>query len=289
MSGATHRLLTDGRVHLQHGPIDVVLRAWGAAQDVAAAYRDVVASFADVLPALCRELPRLRRPVARDDGPFEGMVAERMRRACMPHLPAFITPMAAVAGAVADHLLAAMTQGQSLERAFVNDGGDIAFHLAPGENLRCGLVADILSPALNGVFAFDAADPARGVATSGRATKGQGGRSFSLGIADAVTVLADDAAAADAAATMIANQVDLPDHQAVLRRPACELDADSDLGARLVTVGLAALTRAEIEAALARGAAHAQKLLEAGRIRGAVLVLREEVRVVGIESRRVAA
>ena len=64
----------------------------------------------------------------------------------------------------------------------------------------------------------------------GIATSGWRGRSFSLGIADAVTVLADRAAAADAAATIIANAVDLPGHPAIVRVPACELAPDSDLG-----------------------------------------------------------
>ena len=77
---------------------------------------------------------------------------------------------------------------------------------------------------------IDADDPSRGVATSGRH-----GRSFSLGIADAVTVLARTASQADAAATIIANAVDLPGHPAIVRCPACDLQPDSDLGARLVT------------------------------------------------------
>ena len=68
--------------------------------------------------------------------------------------------------------------------------------------------------------------PARGIATSGRH-----GRSFSLGIADAVTVLARTASQADAAATVIANAVDLPGHPAIVRCPAQDLQPDSDLGA----------------------------------------------------------
>ena len=96
----------------------------------------------------------------------------------------------------------------------------------------------------------DADDPSRGVATSGRH-----GRSFSLGIADAVTVLAKTAASADAAATIIANAVDLPGHPAIIRRPACELQPDSDLGPRLVTREVGELAGNEIEEALAAGEA----------------------------------
>ena len=42
----------------------------------------------------------------------------------------FITPMAAVAGAVADEILQAMRRAAPLARAYVNNGGDIALHLA---------------------------------------------------------------------------------------------------------------------------------------------------------------
>ena len=49
-----------------------------------------------------------------------------MVEACRPFAEVFVTPMAAVAGAVADELLAEMTAAAELERAFVNDGGDIA-------------------------------------------------------------------------------------------------------------------------------------------------------------------
>src|SRR5579875_2459154 len=201
-------LLPDGRLHLQHGPIDCLCRAWGAPGEVRAAYAQVAAVFGDVLPSLCRELERLRAPLP--SVPPEGVIARAMHAACAPYADRFITPMAAVAGAVADYLLGALSAERDLARAYVNDGGDIAFHLAPGQRLRCGLIADLAAPSLGGVFLLDAAHPARGIATSGRACKGKGGRSFSFGIADAVTVLARTGAEADAAATVIANAVDLP-------------------------------------------------------------------------------
>ena len=283
---ATARLMCDGRrLHLQHGPIDLVIEAWGDRDEIAAAYRQAVAAFPEILPTLCRELPRLRRQV--DDEVFAGPVAERMRLACWAlNAEDFLTPMAAVAGAVADHMLARLIAGRRLEKAYVNDGGDIAFHLSRGAQLTCGLVADLAAPALDGSFTLDAELPIRGLATSGRATKGQGGRSFSLGIADAVTVLAADAAAADAAATTIANAVDLPGHRAVTRAPACDLDADSDLGARLVTLDLGELQRDEIHAALGRGRHLAELLRRAGRVSAAVLVLRGLVMHVGLDEAR---
>ena len=90
-----------------------------------------------------------------------------MIAACWPHRAVFITPMAAVAGAVADAMLETLTADGDLERAYVNNGGDISIHLAPGEILNAGVVADLAHPALHGTIALDHASPVRGLATSG--------------------------------------------------------------------------------------------------------------------------
>ena len=280
---AVAALLPDGRLHLQHGPIDCLCQAWGEAGEIRAAYAQAAAHFTDILPALCDELPALRSPLP--SRPPRGPVARSMHAACMPFADRFITPMAAVAGAVADHALAALVAGRHLSRAAVNNGGDIAFHLAPGTSLRCGLVANLAVPALDGVFLLRADNAARGLATSGRACKGEigqgrGGRSFSLGIADAVSVLARSAASADAAATLIANAVDLPGHPAVHRRRADAIDPGSDLGPRMVTWDLGPLTPAEVAAALDAGGRLADALRAAGHIEAAVLALRGQVLVV---------
>ena len=273
-------LLPDGRLHLQHGPIDCLCRAWGDPGEIGAAYRQAAAAFPSILPDLCAELPHLRTKLP--SRPPSGTVARAMHAACAPFTERFITPMAAVAGAVADHVLAALTQGRRLDRAYVNNGGDIAFMLAARASLRCGLVADLAAPGLDGTFELRAKHPSRGLATSGRACKGQGGRSFSLGIADAVTVLAATAAQADAAATIVGNAVDLPGHPAIRRRPADSIDPDSDLGGRLVTWGLGALTQDEAEAALDAGRRVADALRAAGLIHGAALALRGRIVLSGI-------
>ena len=182
--------------------------------------------------------------------------------------------MAAVAGAVADEVLAAMTAGTALDKAYVNNGGDIAVHLAAGQTLTRGDRRH--RPWFRRPPAHRAGDPVRGIATSGWR-----GRSFSLGIADAVTVLAATAAAADAAATVVANAVDLPGHPAIERVPARELAPDSDLGDRPVTYRVGELTRAEIDKALDNGTAEAQRLRQRGAITGAALFLAGDSRMVG--------
>jgi ApbE superfamily uncharacterized protein (UPF0280 family) len=272
------RLLPDGRrLHLHDGPIDVILEAFGRAGEVEAAYRAAGVRFVTVLDELCGELSFLRQACSPEAQWPQGAVARRMVAAVMPYAAeCFITPMAAVAGAVAEEILAAMVAASELSSAYVNDGGDIAVHMSPGEKFVVGMVERPDRPSLLGTTTVHAADPVRGVATSGWR-----GRSFSLGIADAVTVLADRAAVADAAATIIANAVDLPRHPAVMRVPACELAPDSDLGDRLVTQAVGELTAEDVNQALEAGVRTAECLLKMGLIRTTALSLQGTTRVVG--------
>jgi len=276
-SRAQIRLLPDGcRLHLQDGPIDLIVEAFGKPGEVQNAYRAACARFETVLDELCGELSLLRQPCFPEADWPQGATARRMIAAVMPYSSEyFITPMAAVAGAVAEEILAAMVGAGALSRAYVNDGGDIALHLESNENFVIGMVERPDRPSLFGTAMIHSSDPVRGLATSGWR-----GRSFSLGIADAVTVLADRAAAADAAATIIANAVDLPGHPAVVRLPALELAPDSDLGERLVTQAVGALSSEDRNQALAAGVQTAKKLLSVGLIRSAALNLQGETRVV---------
>jgi ApbE superfamily uncharacterized protein (UPF0280 family) len=274
------QLLPDGRrLHLQDGPIDLIVEAFGETNEVGAAYRAGAERFVHVLDELCVELTLLRR-ATREDGPLPtGVVARRMVAAVSPFCErTFITPMAAVAGAVAEEILLAMTAAAGLSRAYVNNGGDIALHMARGEHLVVGMIERPDRPSLFGTVTLDSTHPVRGIATSGWR-----GRSFSRGIADAVTVLADHAAMADAAATIIANAVDLPGHPNVLRVPANSLAPDSDLGKLLVTQRVGELSEFEIATALDAGATVAHSLLDEGLIRSAAMCLAGETRIVSPE------
>jgi ApbE superfamily uncharacterized protein (UPF0280 family) len=277
--------LADGRrLHLQDGPIDLIVEASGSQADQRVAYAAAVRRFTGLLDELCSELPLLRQAADPARCLLQGKVARRMHDAVAPFAAdCFITPMAAVAGAVAEEILGAITADAQLERAYVNNGGDIALHLADGAHFTVGLADRPDAPGPLRTMIVHADDPTRGVATSGRH-----GRSFSLGIADAVTVLAPTASQADAAATIIANAVDLPGHPAIVRCPAHDLQPDSDLGARLVTRDVGELSRGEIEDALEAGADRARKLLAAGLIDGAVLRLHDGMIVVGTSAIEVA-
>jgi uncharacterized protein len=261
------------RWHFQHGPIDIVIGADGESAAVRDAHEAAWQRFTTILDELVAELSQLRQPVYGNCS-LRGVIARRMWDACHPFRSGFITPMAAVAGAVAQELIACYER-IGVSRAWVNNGGDIALHLAGGESLRVGLFADLArfdaTQALqqlrtDGDFSVHAAMPVRGIATSGWR-----GRSFSLGIADSVTVLAPTASQADAAATVIANAVNVEDPR-IKRRPARELKDDTDLDDLLVTVAVPALGDAAAHRALRAGARRARELRAAGLIESAMLV-----------------
>ncbi|MDQ0033773.1 ApbE superfamily uncharacterized protein (UPF0280 family) [Variovorax boronicumulans] len=279
---AQRSALDSSRWHLNHGPIDIVAEAHGDPYAVAAAHDAAWARFAHVLDELVRELPLLRLPVADKLRP-RGVVGQRMWDACAAFSPMFITPMAAVAGSVAQELIAFYDR-PGIERAWINNGGDIAVHLAPGHSARVGVFADIARfdwrnhsnsiLTTDGQFELHADEPVRGVATSGWR-----GRSFSLGIADSVTVLAATAAQADAAATVIANAVDVDD-ALIQRKPASECKDDSDLGDALVTVDVPPLAPSQVKSALDTGAICAKVLQKGGLVWAALLVCQGQFRLV---------
>ena len=265
---ATRRPLSDGRWHFQHGPIDIVLQLVGDASACHDALQRTWQRFESVLPELVSELPLLRQPIANlQKHSFQGEVAGSMWQVthdmAWAAADGFVTPMAAVAGSVAQALLPCLSQ-DGVDKAYVNNGGDIALYVQEGQSWRIGMVSD-LQQALrsdvnselisDGSFVIHHDMPVRGVATSGWR-----GRSFSFGIADSVTVLAETAAQADVAATLIANAVNIH-HPSVQRQAANSLRDDTDLGDRLVTVDVPRLPPALVDQALQLGldCAHAMQ------------------------------
>ena len=248
-----------------HGPAGVV-----------EAHENAWARFVPLLDELMQEWPTLRLPVqASQPCPLQGEVARGMWQACLPWAAQqFITPMAAVAGSVAQALVGSY-QRPGVARAWVNNGGDIALHLTPGQSARVGLYADLArlqahelerGLSLDGAFDVTHAMPVRGVATSGWR-----GRSFSFGIADSVTVLAATAAQADAAASMIANAVNV-DHPGIVRQPAHSLRDMTDLGDLAVTVDVPQLPASLVQQALQAGWQCARECQAQGWIAAAFLV-----------------
>ena len=265
------------RIVMRHGPIDLFVKINAEDPNVlGTALRFISKPFGEVLPSLCEELPMLRTNVEHIAVPPKGTIAERMCKSAAS-FSGFdaVTPMIAVAGSVADYICGLIDDHFQTRRIIVNNGGDIAFKLDQDQPMAVGICDDVTAPDISTTVTLDWLDPIGGIATSGWR-----GRSFSLGIADAVTVMATTASQADTAATLIANAVDLPGSPKVIRQSAIELSPDSDLEERKVTVDVGALSQAEINQALLNGAETAERMKAAGLIHSAYLSLRGHRRVV---------
>jgi hypothetical protein len=273
--------MADNRLHLQHGPIDLILHVDASEEIRKRLYSTAKKRFSTVLQELVVEMDLLKQPWSADLPDPKGGIAQKMCFAVRGS-DIFVTPMAAVAGAVADEVLEAMLYEaknpdpclEEIQRMYVNNGGDIAFWLNAGESFSIGVVDNPGIPELNARVSLAYESPVRGIATSGWR-----GRSQSLGIADAVTVLAGSAATADAAATLIANDVNVY-YPGILKRPASEVKNESDLGMLPVTVDVPPLPFDQISEALKRGAQTAGNFIRTGKIEAAYLSLQKQTLVV---------
>ena len=273
--------MADNRLHLQHGPIDIIAHVDAPEEVRKRLYSTASHRFSTVLEELVAEMDLLKQPWSADLPDSKGGIAQKMCFAVRGS-DIFVTPMAAVAGAVADEMLETMlfeaqkpdSCVEHIHRMYVNNGGDIAIWLNTGESFSIGVVDNPGIPELNARVSLAYESPVRGIATSGWR-----GRSLSLGIADAVTVLAGSAATADAAATLIANDVNV-DYPGILKRPASEVKDESDLGMLPVTVDVPPLPVDQISEALKRGAQTAGNFIRTGKIEAAYLSLQKQTLVV---------
>ena len=275
---ATARIMEDGkRLHLQHGPIDIIAEAFGDPAEVDKAYEQAADYFQNILEAAVNDLALLKQPVGDIDPAKLGAIGQRMYQAAFTFSDGYyVTPMAGVAGTIAGSVIGAMQVGRDLRKIYVNNGGDIAFHVKENAIFTAGIVNNLDRPELNGTVVLSESDDVAGVATSGWR-----GRSQSMGIADAVTVLAKCAADADVAATLIAGDVWVDD-PAVHRRRAIDVDEHSDLGVHLITTEVGVLSFSKKQQALARGLQTAAGFIDRGLIRGAYLSLQGESREISV-------
>lgn len=255
----------DGQsVIAENGPMRLVIQAWKEGiflQDLSlagAAYAfsclEQVAAHQPLLKTPAASLPESRVP---------HIVYQMIRSAHATGDPE-LTPMAAVAGSIAD-AVADWLFSREAAKVIVNNGGDVSVRLLKNQKARVGIRTDLSKPAISHVLKLDARHSSWGITTSGL-----GGRSLTQGIASAATVVADKAAFADAAATSIANACYHPD-KTIIRVPANTLDPHTDIPDLPVTLQPGNPSPQVYEKALSNALKRAESYVAKGIIFGALI------------------
>jgi hypothetical protein len=267
-------VMENGVVLAECGPMRLEIRAWengvlvtGPVLEAAEASFQLLSRVARMQNVL-KLRSRFIAKAIKDD------VAHRMHQSVFRVGDSDLTPLAAVAGTIAD-LVADDLASRGMTKVVVNNGGDISIRLKQEETVRVGLRPEIDSGRISHVLLLDGRIPSWGVTTSG-----VGGRSFTRGIASAVTTVAHNASIADAAATAIANACDVEDEN-VFRKPAERIDPNTDISGVPVTVRVGDLPEHKIDQALSRALHKAERLSRRGLILGAVVSVKNRFEITG--------
>lgn len=255
-----------GKVFLDHGPISMVIsascRGVPLAEKCVGACEIAVLCLAELEP----ELQKLKQPWPRTDPETLSGIGLKMWQAVSMTGDGELTPMAAVAGAIADRVADWLTE-QGATKVMVNNGGDVAIRLRAEETTSVGIVPNLSGSGFSKIVRLTAVDEVGGVATSGL-----GGRSFTCGIVESVTVLSQSCAVADAFATSLANAsyIESPAVQRVLAKT---LDPGTDISELNVTVQVDGLTLDEIKTSLDQVMAQGRKAIGKDQIKGVAVYL----------------
>ncbi|MBA7584358.1 hypothetical protein ES708_26311 [subsurface metagenome] len=226
----------------------------------------ILEQLADCLPVIRRKSISLR-----PESGYPQVVKEMILATQAIKDPDF-TPLAAVAGATAD-MVADYLLKTDATKIVVNNGGDISIRLREGEEIKVGLCLDLASKQIDYLLSVEN--------DCGICTSGIGGRSFTLGVTNAVIVLAGRASVADAEATYLGNKTTL-DSPNVERDWAERIYPDTDIPGKKVTVSVGTLSEAEIQQALENGQREALQLMDNGTIHGAVLSVKDNILPLGV-------
>lgn len=250
--------LPDGRVFVDYGPVSMVITARRQGSPFPALAEAAFPLIESSLAEISAALPVLRQPSG--TGNFSGLegLPRVMAEAVLAAGEATLTPMAAVAGTVAD-AVADWIFARGADSVAVNNGGDVALRLGPGQQMRMGILPE-LDGRITQVVTLRAEDGIGGVCTSGL-----GGRSLTRGIASAVTVFSGRCAVADACATHLANcsYVASPRVHTCL---AGELEPQSDIAGLRVVRQVEPLEEAELRQGLEQVRREAQRQTERGNL-----------------------
>lgn len=262
----TVKLLQGGHVMAECGPMRLVITASvGKVPQPEMGMRAAEESFL-YLERIARLRHLLGRGVPNNSQAIDDLLAKEMVRSVMSTGDKDLTPMAAVAGTIAD-AVADFLYERGMTKVIVNNGGDVSVRLRGGEPVRVGIRPVVREEACSHVVQLDSERSSWGIASSGL-----GGRSFTRGVASAVTIMAETASIADAAATAIANASFIEDEH-VIQRPAEEIDPDTDIPGIPVTVSVGPLSKEKKSRALSSAMEKTANLVRKQIILGAFVAV----------------
>lgn len=263
-------VLQGGAVMAECGPMKLVISAFVGkvpqpemgkrAAEESFKYLEQVAHLRDLLGRRCTEIPEN----------LEDSLAVKMIKSVLTVGDKGLTPMAAVAGTIAD-AVADFLFNRGMTKVVVDNGGDVAVRLQEGASVTVGIRPEIGKQGISNVIVLDSRSPSWGVTTSGL-----GGRSLTSGIASASTVIAETASMADAASTAIANASFVKDEQ-VIQRPAEEIDPETDIAGLPVTVKVGPLSEETKAMAVSKAMERAEQLIEKDIILGTYVAVQGKV------------
>ena len=251
---------------LDIGPVQMSVRAERNGQPLGREWRRLEQIVSDWLSDLKRHLEEARKPwpQVKDTSQYPKVLRlmyEAVRLTGEPTL----TSMAAVAGTISEMVCNYLID-RGATKVLVNNGGDIAIHLGDGESTRVGIIPRLGTQPSHYVQLSPAS------AIKGIATSGFGGRSFTLGIADAAVALAAKPSIADACATVLANAVNV-ESPLIERQQARELDPATDIPGLWVTTKILPLPGEIKDCALENGMKKAREMVDSKVLLGAILFL----------------
>lgn len=245
---------SQSNIFVDYGPMQMTIQAVFTGKQSNKQVQDAGRYAKELLTEIAGQKEIAKR--AQQDLPssvFGSEVLQRMISAVRQSTDKTLTPMAAVAGTIAD-MTADYLADLGAIKVIVNNGGDIAIRLQEGQTARVGIAVSRNETVMPTVLITKESG------IEGIATSGLGGRSFTKGIASAAVVAAKSAALADACATSIGNAV-FTEHPHIRLALAEELDPNTDIRGHYVVKEVGLLPPDIIQKALNNGRTHGVKLL----------------------------
>jgi len=260
-------ILPDRGVLLDYGPMRIIIRVSEKGKSIVHLAKEGAQLAMKILEDLANFLPILKkRSLELEVDENFPEVVRRMIEATQKMEEADLTPMAAVAGTVSD-VVADYIFDKGGTKVLVDNGGDIAIRLREEEVTKVGIKTEIEAQRSTYLLSIDSTMGIGGVATSG-----WGGRSFTKGIAQAATAVAENASFADAAATLIGNSTNVDD-PTIVRILAEKVYPDTDIAGQWVTLKVGNLSQEKVGKALGNGLLKGYSILQKGLIKGAFIAL----------------